>query len=571
MRNTRRAPRLAAWACAAAIGLSAARAWAQTPSPEADATEQRRLLQRIETERERLEPRPDVHLDLPASQAGTPWPADETPCFYIEHLRWDGLPAEGWRWLPEQFTQGVDTPIGRCLGALGVAAVVQSAQNAVVARGFVTTRVLVEPQDLGGGELVLRVLVGRVGHARLQGDADPRARLHNALAVAPGEPLNLRDLEQSLENLQRLPTVEADIELTPTDQPLHSDVVVRWRQRFPWRLSLSADDAGSRSTGRYQGTATLSRDHGLRLNDLFYLSLQRDLGGGLAGERGTRAATLHYSFPLGRHLLSFTSSAYRYHQRVQGAFEPITYAGTGQTHELQLTRLLHRDADSKTHASLRVSTRESRYFIEDIELPIQHRRTAAWALAVEHGARFGAADVDLDFTHVQGMSALGAQRAAEEAVNQGTARPRLWQAGVAVQRPFAAWGTQWRHQHRLRAQHHDTRLTPPDRFAIGGRHTVRGFDGEAQLSGDSGWTLRQELSVNLGNPAHQLYTGLDRGCVGGPSAHALASRCLTGAVLGLRTRLGHAQAEFFVGWPLRQPEGFASPPSAGGFQLQASF
>lgn len=571
MRKTRRASRLAVWACATAIGFGAVKAWAQAPSSEADATEQRRLRQRIEEQREKLEPRPDVHLDIPASHAGARWPEDETPCFFIERLRWDGLPAHGWDWLPGQFSQGADTPVGRCLGALGVAAVVQRAQNAVVARGYVTTRVLVEPQDLAGGELVLRLLVGRVGHIRLRGNADPRARLQNALAMASGEPLNLRDLEQSLENLQRLPTVDADIELTPTDRPLHSDVVVRWRQRFPWRLSLSADDAGSRSTGRYQGTATISRDHGLRLNDLFYLSLQQDLGGGLAGERGTRAATLHYSLPLGRHLLSFTSSAYRYHQWVQGAFEPITYAGSGQTHEVQLTRLLRRDASSKTHASLRVSVRESRYFIEDIELPIQHRRTAAWALAVEHGARLGAADVDLGLTHLQGMSALGARRAPEEQINQGTARPRLWQGGVGAERPFAAWGTHWRHKHRLRVQHHDTRLTPTDRFAIGGRHTVRGFDGEAQLSGDSGWVLRQELSVNLGNPTHQLYTGLDRGCVGGPSANALSGRCLTGTVLGLRTRMGHAHAEFFIGWPLRQPEGFARSPSAGGFQLHASF
>lgn len=136
MRNTRRASRLAAWACAAAIGIGVAKAWAQAPSPEADATEQRRLRQRIEDQREKLESRPDIHLDLPVSHAGTPWPENEAPCFFIERLRWDGLPAHGWSWLPGLFSQGTDTPIGRCLGALGVAAVVQRAQNAVVAHGY---------------------------------------------------------------------------------------------------------------------------------------------------------------------------------------------------------------------------------------------------------------------------------------------------------------------------------------------------------------------------------------------------------------------------------------------------
>ena len=36
-------------------------------------------------------------------------------------------------------------------------------------------------------------------------------------------------------------------------------------------------------------------------------------------------------------------------------------------------------------------------------------------------------------------------------------------------------------------------ISPQDRFAIGGRYTVRGFDGETILSAERGWFVRNDL------------------------------------------------------------------------------
>lgn len=63
-------------------------------------------------------------------------------------------------------------------------------------------------------------------------------------------------------------------------------MIIAWRQRFPARLSVSVDNGGSKTTGKYQGAVALSLDNPLSLNDLFYASFNHDLGG---GESGTRA------------------------------------------------------------------------------------------------------------------------------------------------------------------------------------------------------------------------------------------------------------------------------------------
>ena len=81
-----------------------------------------------------------------------------------------------------------------------------------------------------------------------------------------------------------------------------------------------------------------------------------------------------------------------------------------------------------------------------------------------------------------------------------------------------------------------TAIVPSDYFTIGNRYAVRGFDGQMTLASEDGWSLRNDLSLNLGDLGQQLYVGLDVGRVGGQSAQFLSGRTLVGSVAGLRGR-----------------------------------
>ena len=79
----------------------------------------------------------------------------------------------------------------------------------------------IAPQDLASGRLKLSVEPGRLGSIRYeenQGDAASVGRISafaNKFPNQSGDILNLRDLEQGLENLRRLPSVAADIRIEP--------------------------------------------------------------------------------------------------------------------------------------------------------------------------------------------------------------------------------------------------------------------------------------------------------------------------------------------------------------------
>lgn len=242
-------------------------------------------------------------LGAPVQGAYAKLPKDEQPCFVLHSVRFAGV--EGAQ-VPRALLAGLDsvvqfsreasnphpiydTPLNQCVGAQGLQVLVQRAQNHLIERGFITSRVLVGEQDLSQGALVLTVVPGYV--AQIKGkESKATARMHTALPTGAGQMLNLRDIEQGLENLKRVPTADADVQIMPVSEVGQSDVVVSYVQTRPVRFGVSLDNYGSDSTGKWQGGVTASVDNPLRLNDLFYASYTHALGGGersAAGGRGS--------------------------------------------------------------------------------------------------------------------------------------------------------------------------------------------------------------------------------------------------------------------------------------------
>lgn len=566
--------------------LQALIAAAQPVAPDEAAT--RELLRQQERARQAREEQahgPDVRLPVQAGDADATerLPTDESPCFPIERIELAGDGAPQFQWtLPaagRTASGEADPALHRCLGAEGIRRVMHRMQNAIVARGYITTRVLAAPQDLSSGTLVLTLVPGRVRAVRFAPGTDARATAWNAIRIAPGELLDLRDIEQALENFKRVPTAQADIQVTPAEAlpgqappgPGESDLVVQWRQGLPFRASVSADDGGTRATGRYQGALNLSYDHWWTLNDLFYVSLLHDLGGGDAGARGTRGYSLHYSVPYGPWLLAFNSNANRYHQSVAGASQTYVYSGDSRSGDVKLSRLVYRDAVRKTTAFLRGWVRSSRNFIDGTEVEVQRRRTAGWELGAGHREFVEAATLDLNVALRRGTGAQQALPAPEDAFGEGASRPRIVLADAGLLLPWTWAGQRLRYGAAWRAQWGATALVPQDRFAIGGRYTVRGFDGENVLSAQRGWLLRNDLAWLLADSGQELYLGLDHGEVGGAGSEDLAGTRLTGAVLGLRGSWRAATWDLFVGAPLRKPQGFPTASHTGGFSATWSF
>lgn len=577
-RTILRRRRAAAWSLLSfgLAGSLSAQTLIAPPNAGEIAQELRRQQDRQQVERQQLERTPDVRLPTPEpvhAAITLRLPLGEAPCFVIQTIAIRGRDASRFNWLTGVVAgpQGDDSPIGQCLGANGINVVLKRAQDALVAQGFVTSRVLAEPQDVSKGILALSVLPGRVRAIRFAEPVDARATAWNAVPIRPGDILNLRDVEQALENFKRVPSADADIKIEPGSAPDESDLVISYRQAMPLRFSVSADDSGSKGTGKYQGSATLSYDNWWTLNDLFYVTVNHDLGGGDGGARGTQGQVVHYSIPFGYWTVGTTVSHSRYFQTVAGASQDYIYSGTSRNAEVKLSRLVYRDAQRKMTLSTRAFQRQSNNFIDDTEVQVQRRVVGGWDVGVNHKEFLGPAIVEGNLNYKRGTGAFGSLPAPEEAFGEGTSRFAVITADANITAPFHLGGQKLRYSGTWRIQGNRTPLTSQDRFSIGGRYTVRGFDGESSLSAERGWLVRNEIGLPIGASGQELYIGLDHGQVGGPSSDLLVGKRLTGAVLGLRGQWSRLQYDLFIGTPVRKPDSFKTAGTNAGFSLNAAF
>ncbi len=544
--------------------------------------EQNRAQERERVLRQQQEKAPDERRFAPPPSQAVRLPSEKT-CVVIHQvglkiIPGDTSPVSEWDWVLKSLDgpDRDDSPLRRCVGDTGLNLLLKRAQEAILARGYLTTTVWLEPQDFGTNQaLTLTIIPGRVRAIRFSEPASPRANAWNAVPVKAGDILRRDDIDQALENFKRVPNVEVDIQITPAEgkglRPGQSDLVIGYRQPRPFRLSLAADDSGTKATGKYQGSVTFSYDNWWTLNDLFYVTVSHDLGGGDTGERGTRGGVLHYSLPFDYWLLSATASRSSYHQSVAGASQTYVYSGNSHNAEVKLSRLIYRDTSRKTTIGLKAWQRKSQNFIDDLELDVQRRVVGGWTFDINHKEFISESTLEGNLAYKRGTGAFGSLPAPEEFFDEGTSRFALITADFSLIAPFKIADQKLNYSGTFHWQLNRTRLTPQDQLSIGGRYSIRGTDGESVLTGERGWYMRNEVSAPLGESGQSVYLALDYGRVAGPSAEFLVGKKLAGIALGLRGDIKGAQYDLFIGRPLSKPDAFQTARMTAGFTLNYSF
>lgn len=549
-----------------------------------DANQQQRQTLHQQAQHAQLQHQAEVRLETSHQQLSLS--NNESPCYPIHNISlidYDSNTQKSqFQWALDKAVRDLKLTLPHCFGGEGLGILMKQVQNNIIEKGYVTTRVVTEEQDLRGGKLVLTVIIGKVRNTIVADSGNtPRFTKLNALTAftfAKGDILNVRDIEQSLENLKRVPTVEANIEILPSDDETasvgESDLKISYAQAFPFRLNVGLDDSGSKSTGKWQGSATLSVDNLLSANDLFYASFTHSIKqkGDDKGKRASKNLTLYYAIPFGYWNLAFSHNQSRYHQEVFGAFEnSYIYAGESANDKLTLSYLLYRDSVRKTTISASAWSRQSQNYIDGAELDVQKRRMAGWEAGFSHKEYWGNSTLEFSANYKRGTGARGQLQAPEELWGEGTSRPQIISASMSFNKPFM-WGSQpWQFNSSWNAQWNKTPLIPQDRLSIGGRYTVRGFDGELTLSGERGWLWRNELAWNLNGLGQQIYFALDGGRVTGWATENQLGHHLMGTALGLRGYFKGLSYDVFLGKPIRKPEGFKTSDAVAGFNLNYHF
>jgi len=579
--------RLAALPLTALISLTGQAQQAPNPADTAAAAranaEQNQQVQQQREAQQRAQAikAPAVRSTAPKADGFPVLPA-ESPCFRIDTFALD-VPAT----LPDVLRkQGASSlPLDRfafarewlehythqCVGKQGFDVLAKGLQQVILSRGFITTRVLLPEQDVSTGTLKIALVPGVVRHLRF---ADPgtRGTWKSAFPARDGDLLNLRQLEQGLEQMKRVSSQDVDMKIEPTNSPGESDVVIEVKRAKPWSIVASVDNSGTRATGKLQGNLSVGLDNPLGMNDVLALGANQDLEFGDKG-LGSHGFNGSYSIPWGYWTATLSGNTNTYYQQIAGVNQTFVSSGNSQTAAFRLARVLSRSQNDVFGVEFQLSKRFGESFIDDTSIPTQRRNNTFIEAGLTDRHYFGASQFDGTLAYRQGIGELGAT--ADPYPEGPTYRFHMAVADANLSVPFSIAKQNFRYVTTLHGQFTNDTLFYIDDLTIGSRYTVRGFDGETLLAAEKGFYWRNELQWSIGQTGQVIYAGLDYGHVYGPNTAFLAGTQLAGAVIGIRgnvpTRYAGIAYELFAGTPMYKPSSFPTARVTLGFQVTTQF
>ena len=543
----------------------------QAADPVIPMTQQEQLQQDRDTQRER-------NLRLDAERVGTvvsepaliDVPSDKNgTSFYIKQIQLDGVPKE-----LSFLSKIARKHEQKHVTVSDITNIRNAFQRKLLDKGYVTSQVYIPEQNLNAGTLQFMIIPGRVEDIRYS-DSSAHGPWRTAFPVHPGDILNIRDVEQGLEQMKRVSSQSVTMKLLPGTTVGTSIIELSIKQEKPVHGSISFDNSGLESTGVYQGSFTSSIDQVFRANDTFTMSLSGDLSGS-GSIKGTRAASLNYVIPHGKDTFSVSFSKSRYHQTIQSNPYDFTYSGKSTTMKAKWNHVWSRTQREKRAFDISISTRHNHRFINDMEIPVQALRTTSMEFGVSNRKYIGNATLYSRLGFQWGIGALGAQPEHKASVAMGgpTSRYHMWLVDVDYRKPFimghrpasftSSFHGQWVQGGK--------RLYSVDTINIGNRYSIYGFDGEYTLMGDSGWYVRNEVSSVIPRLNTEVYLGLDVGAVYGKSAEALVGKTIAGTALGVRGNYASGLLfDAFVSTPLYKPQGYHTKKFYSGFTVGYRF
>ena len=437
-------------------------------------------------------------------------------------------------------------------------------------RGFSTSRVVIPEQNLSEGTLRLVLQIGRIHAVRFAEDSDT-LYTYNLFPFREGDVLNVRDIEQGIEQAKRLPSQDISVQLLPSDQPQRTDVVLTVKRGKNFYGTISVDDSGLEDTGKLQWYTSIGVDQIFQRNDILRVGMNLD-GAQDGYAKGTRGHNVSYTIPYGAHTFTFSYQRSKYHQTVESRPYDFISAGDTNISTFSWDYVLHRSSSMKTSMDIRLKKRNSHSFINDVELPIQAMHQTSMEIGFAERLYLQRNTLYFRLAHRFGLGWLGAQKEKPYADAPKTLY-RMWLLDVDFVHPFtfghrpATFTTSFHGQWTM----DDMRLYGVDMISMGNRYTVRGFDGETTLMGTNGWYLRNELSTQFPKQTAELYLGLDVGAVYGYGTEVYNGHAIAGAAIGLRGAVDTLSYDVFAAAPIIKPEGFHTPNVTYGFSLGLKF
>jgi len=332
------------------------------------------------------------------------------PCFNISRVEIEGAASLS-AIAVGKVTKRYDN---RCVGVADITTLLKAITDLYLDKGFVTSRAYVPPQDIAGtGLLRLVVVEGTISDIYLNGQpAERNGSFATAFPDVKGEVANIRDIEQGLDQINRLSSNDAKTSMLPGKEDGTSILNVENKPRKRWYASISNNNLGQESTGYCQTNVSVGFDDLLGINDQLGFSYGRsglDYPWDDDGRGQSNSYSVNTSVPYGYWTFSTNGSWYEYNSTIPGNFGPIETSGNSGQVGFGIDRVILRDKDSITTLRGGLTYKQTDNFLLGNRIEVGSRRYTIGSLGLSRSQRILGGVIALDFALDTPMRTLRAR------------------------------------------------------------------------------------------------------------------------------------------------------------------
>lgn len=490
--------------------------------------------------------------------------AEKYRCFKIKTVTLEGATL-----LPSYKTKAIISPFeNSCVGLKEIAFLIRNLTAAYIEKGYVTSRVYIPEQNIKKAQkLRLAVVEGTTEAIKFNTPQDGTERqVATAFPELVGKSLNLRDLEQGIDQLNRLASNDAKLKIAPGSKPGQSVVKLSNKLSKKWGVSLSSNNLGQDYTGRYKASLNPYFDNVLGLNDHWSFGYERSSvhrpfrlrDRKRFGETVSGALSL----PYGYWTLYLDGSHYHYKSFVTGAFSNLGTSGESNQLRATVDKVIHRDQVSKTSLSASLTYKETENLILGNRIETGSRALTVANLGFTHTRAMLGGSWAFSASYEFGLDWFGALDDDQNPDPQRAQFEKL-SASISLQRPFKVQDLQFIYHGLLSGQYSDDPLFGSEQISLGGYYSIRGLR-ESVSFGNNGLFARNELELYLPpipNPKQReifgqfsIFGAVDFGRIYGREEHALETQDVAGWAAGVRSSYGKLNFELAVSEAIEAPD-----------------
>ncbi|TAU45189.1 ShlB/FhaC/HecB family hemolysin secretion/activation protein (plasmid) [Rhizobium leguminosarum] len=475
-------------------------------------------------------------------------------CFDIMRVEIDGANL-----LSAQEIGKVTAPYGnRCVGLAEINAVLRDVTHLYIDHGYVTSRAYVPQQDIAKTR-ILRLLVveGTLSDIYLNGQkVAGSGSLATAFPGLIGRVVNIRDIEQGLDQMNRLQANDAKSAMLPGPKDGTSILNIENRPGRPWHASIGNNNMGQESTGFSRSSASLTFDDLLDINDQWSFSYEHsgpNYPWSNDGKGYGNSYSGNVSVPYGYSTVSLNGSWYQYESAVEGNFQSLETSGNSGQAGVGIDRVVLRDKDSITTVRSSLTYKQTNNFLLGNLIEVGSRRYTVGEIGVSHSRRMFGGIWVFDASYDKGLGLFDAVEPGDPGAGNADPRFSKFNATISVTQPFQAAGRQFELTSLLSGQYSPDNLLGAEQISLGSYSNVRGTR-ESVLFGNNGMFSHNEIvwrtkSNESGDAVAKVlgelrpYLGLDYGHVYSQKRFDMTGGDLASWTAGIRAVGGNISAD----------------------------